>query len=60
VWKSHVHSHHLSLDDVEKEVWVAAATEEMTKTQRLVEAFDPLLILRRRFTRRTPKQKLNL
>lgn len=50
-------SHHLSLDDVEKKVWVAAAAEEMTETQRLVEAFDLLLDLRGRTTRRTPKNQ---
>lgn len=48
---------YLSLDDVEEEIWVAAAAEEMSETQRLIEAFYLLLDLRRRTTRRTPEQK---
>lgn len=51
--------HHLSLDDVEEEVRVAAAAEEVSQTERLVEAFHLLLDLRRRSTRRTPKHKQN-
>ena len=55
-----MHGHHLSLDDVEKKVWVSAATEEVTETQGLVEAFDLLLDLRGRPTRRTPKHQPHL
>lgn len=46
--------HYLSLDDVEKKVGVAAAAEEMTETQGLVETFNLLLDLRRRPPRRAP------
>ncbi len=48
---------YLSLDDVEKEVWVSAAAEEMSQTERLVETFHLLLDLRRRTARRTPEHK---
>lgn len=48
---------YLSLDDVEEEVGVAAAAEEVTQTERLVQAFHLLLDLRRRSTRRTPEHK---
>lgn len=52
-----MHGHYLSLDDVEEEVWVAAAAKEMSQTQRLVEAFYLFLDLRRRSTRWTPEHK---
>lgn len=51
--------HYLSLDDVEEEVRVAAAAEEVSQTERLVEAFHLLLDLRRRSTRRAPEHKQN-
>lgn len=51
---------HLSLDDVEKKVRVAAATKEVTEAQGLVETFDLLLNLRRRSSRWTPKAKQHL
>lgn len=49
--------HHLSLDDVEEEVWVATAAKEMTEAQRLVEGFHLLLDLGRRSARRAPEHK---
>lgn len=48
---------YLSLDDVEEEVGVATAAEEVTQTERLVQAFHLLLDLRWRSTRRTPEHK---
>lgn len=48
---------YLSLDDVEEEVGVATAAEEVTQTERLVQAFHLLLDLRWRSTRRTPENK---
>lgn len=45
---------YLSLNDVEEEVGVAAAAEEVTQAERLVQAFHLLLDLRWRSTRRTP------
>lgn len=50
---------YLSLDDVEEEVWVAAATEEVSQTERLVQALHLLLHLGRRPPRRTPEHKEN-
>lgn len=52
-------SYYLSLYDVEEEVWVAAAAEEMAEAQRLVEALNLLLDLRWRSTRWTPEHKIN-
>lgn len=46
---------YLSLDDVEEEIRVAAAAEEVTQAKRLVQAFHLLLNLRRRSARRTPE-----
>lgn len=51
--------HYLSLDDVEEEVWVAAAAQQVAQAQRLVEAFDLFLHLWRRSTRRTPAHRNN-
>lgn len=48
---------YLSLNDVEEEVGVATAAEEVTQTERLVQAFHLLLDLRWRSTRRTPGHK---
>lgn len=46
---------HLSLDDVEKEVWVSAATQEVSQTEGLVQALHLILDLGRRSARWTPE-----
>lgn len=48
---------YLSLDDVEKEVGVTTTAEEVTQTQRLIQAFHLLLDLRWRPARRTPEHR---
>lgn len=48
---------YLSLDNVEKEVGVTATAEEVTQTERLIQAFHLLLHLRWRPTRRTPEHR---
>lgn len=48
---------YLSLDDVEKEVGVTTTAEEVTQTERLIQAFHLLLDLRWRPTRRTPEHR---
>lgn len=53
-----VPTHYLSLDDVEEEVRAAAAAQQMSQVQRLVQAFYLLLDLRRRTARRTPESKI--
>lgn len=45
---------YLSLDDVEEEVWVAAATQEVSQTERLVQALYLILDLGWRSARWTP------